>query len=311
YCRYLRAYQDALTRFFAGALRDAGISFRLAHDLAQAMGYDRGVMRCLFHLGLVEKDRGNFPLALELFRHSGSIADSRNAVRFAKRIAPYLAELEAPEQAPTGNSFVAGRARVESLLLAQNFKAAKLALLRLEVERRLKRYGRKRESLGIYLSPIYRGTGREGTAKRLLDKIPDPVLKLQILQLSAKIWTANASEAAEIQYLQESLGVSQIVFYSEAEPSDTEIAGVQLKSLKQETIRNFLLFLLRNPGPQSKEKIAVALWQVRYDPTVHDKKVYKLVLQAKKAFGVAELLLNTYGAYEIHPRLLGKRYKAS
>ena len=113
-----------------------------------------------------------------------------------------------------------------------------------------------------------------------------------------------------MEFLREALGISRISVTGTADPLRTEIAGVAVASVRDASVRRLVMRMIAAGQPLDKEKIVREVWDLEYDPVIHDRKVYKLIEKAKALFGMPDLFLNTYGAYEINPAFFGRRYKA-
>jgi tetratricopeptide (TPR) repeat protein len=296
YCRYLRAFHDGVTRFFDGNLRDSIVFFRQAYANAQAANYFRGQMRALFHLGLVERDQERWDQAAEYFYQALAIANERRATRLTARIDDQLNKI-------TQNS---PKCRIEDLILRLQFDEARKLILELEAVRRKSRVGRRNESLGIYLGLIALGRGRRSRCRSLISKIMDPVLKLRVYSIKKRAFGLDGAEEVEMQYLIDVLGVSSISFAPGIDPERVEIAGRPLATLNHPDVKKLLLLLLRCQKPHTKEQIFRGVWEISiYDPTIHDAKVYQLIHKAKAVLKIPNLFMNSYGAYQINPVLLG------
>ena len=304
YCRHLRAVQDGLTYFFAGGLRDAEGHFRLAYRLAEEQGYARGMMKALFHVGLVEADRHRFGEAAEALRQALALAEARGAIFYAQRVQDKLAELLPAAGGGPSGGVPALKKALEAAL--ENGEAAKARALLIEAELLRRRRGQKRgkESLGLYLALVSLALGRPRRAERIFARVEDPVKRLEAFELKRRFFGLGSEEAHEVEYLRESLGVGRIVEAGTAEA--IEICGVRIDTLKNDAVKRFLTLLIRSDRAWSKEEIVTELWGLRYDPVLHDRRVYNLIQRCKKEIGVPDLFLNSYGAYRIHPRLRGR-----
>jgi hypothetical protein len=305
YCSFLRALHDGISRFFAGSLRDAEASFRVALDFAFAATYERGQMVALFHLGLTEHDRGNRERAHDSFTAALAIARARGASNYANRIQVRLT-LAAQGAAASSEEFARGLACVEERLARGDHENARRELLALERARRSRGFLRGRESIGCYLGLVHLLAGRERLGRRLFAKIADPVVKLRLLTLKRTARGLSSEEEREVTYLRDALGASVVVKRNANGRDDVEIGGVPLSGVADEAVKKFLLLLV-HAGDESvsKEAIVSGIWNLNYDPVVHDNKLYKLVQKAKRLFGASDLVVNRYGSYQLNPRLRG------
>lgn len=101
----------------------AQVYFGKALGLADQMGYRRGQIRSLFHLGLIENETGLTEQAMATFRKVEEFAQETNSLRV-------LAQLESQQ---ARNSY---GDQIEKYLLKQEFLACRKLLLHWERERR-------------------------------------------------------------------------------------------------------------------------------------------------------------------------------
>jgi DNA-binding SARP family transcriptional activator len=112
--------------------------------------------------------------------------------------------------------------------------------------------------------------------------------------LKKDLFTLTANETAELDYIRTVLG-------KDIDKRENEIAGVALHALPSEDIARFVRILTQSRRPVSKEIICKALWNLQYDPSIHDGRLYKLVHHTRRAFPKNDVVLNEYGSYRINP----------
>lgn len=302
YCKYLRLFHEGLTLFFSAYLNEAELRFMTALDLAEKLGYERGKMRCLFHLGLIFRDREVPELAKEFFLRSLMLAQARDAKSYSARIQVQLGTVsQAEPKAPTALIEEMKR-EIESHLLRKEFHEARAIWLRAERMRRAFGLGRRRESLHLYapLFAIARGRNPAPAFRR----VNDPILKIKLLQLKERIFGLDRSESEEISALREAHGITRTVRkYAE---NAVEICGIKLERIKSSDLKSLVTLLLEHSGPVPKTEICRKIWGFEYDPVLHDGRIYKLIHQARTVFRTKELILNTYGGYVLNPKFLGR-----
>jgi len=297
YCRYLHSYQHAVTSFFNASLREAEALFLTAYDLAQSFGYERGKMRTLFHLGLIERDRLQFDRAQAYFKQAHVIAQASGANEYRKRIENQL------DRISSGSTD--DKARIERLLLSRDYVAARIEILKAERLRREKRQLRKRESLALYLSLLSQGRDRQKVAAALVKNLMDPVLKLRYLSLKEVLFGLDREEESEAIAHSHQLGIHRVVLSSPLGIEDFRVMGKSIKGIRGESTRKLLLLLVKRNESIDKAELCKEVWGHDYDPVIHDGKIYKLICDVRKKFGVKDLLLNQYGNYRLNPRYLG------
>ncbi|MCM2276489.1 MAG: tetratricopeptide repeat protein [Oligoflexia bacterium] len=301
YCLYHWTFQQGLSAFFEGSLREAEARFRRALDLAIESNYPRGRMRALFHLGLTCRDLGNLSRAAEFFEESLALARARKANKLIDRI---QAQLGKPEQRSSAYRFDHAKARIEALLLARDFARARALLAEADSRRRQAGLRRRRESLFSYLPLVALGQGRPRIAARVLARISDPILRIRILNLKKALFGLEDVELRELSLLRSLHGISDIITQSAADAESAEICGIPLRSVTDAEVKSLLKLLLAAAEAVPKERICEAVWGLAYDPVVHDGKIYKLIHRARGVFNRSDLFVNCYGSYRMNPELL-------
>lgn len=309
YCRYLRMYQEALTRFFEGSLQEAEIRFQKAYEIALGISYERGQMRCLFHLGLVQRDRSRFDSAAEFFRAALELAQERKAKSYQTRIEDQLARAGAILTPVAELTPERRKSQIEQCLMERRFMEARQLLIEGERKRRQAGLKRRRESYYAYL-PFFRFSRKRNLAgSRMLSRISDPLMKIQALELKGRVFGFSPSEDRELRALREIHGVSSVMV-SPAGSSGSEVCGFPLSQITDPELRLLIELLLETErtqtGALAKETICSRLWSYQYDPTVHDGRIYKLIHKTRRFFGKKDLFLNTYGGYRLNPKFLGR-----
>ncbi len=308
---YLRAYQLGLTAFFDGALREAEARFTLAHELARGFDYQRGELRNLFHLGLVQRDLGHVEAALEFFASAERIAKLRRDFSYQKRIQDQIEGLSAELGASLSGEFSFSRARtgIERLIAAKDFTSARELLIHADIRRRRFKQGRKRESLYIYLPLIQAGLRPESSAMawNRACRIEDPVLKIRIWELFGSAFGLTPAQEKQITSLKALHGVSAVITRSLLSSAAVLICGIPIEEVRDADVKALLTLLLQADAPVDKATLCERLWGFSYDPVTHDGRIYKLIHRARGFFKKPDLLINTYGAYQINPRFNSKK----
>jgi hypothetical protein len=304
YCQYLEAYQHALTSFFQGALRESEARFRRAFDIASEMAYDRGQQRTLFHLGLIQRDLFQPGAALEYLTRALLIAQERRDRSYIKRIKAQMDRVAGRVESGSNEfSFARVKSEVESLIAAKKVHRARTLLVEAELRRRKFKQGRKREALFVYLPLLLLLNKRispEAAWKRLR-AIQDPILKIRLMGLMGRVSSLEASWKSVLDSLKRLHGVADVV-KQEALDQEVEICGTKLGDIADGEIKGLMELLVASQHPLGKEELCKALWGLNYDPVVHDGRIYKLIHKTRKFFKRPDLLVNTYGAYQIDPR---------
>lgn len=304
YCKYLRSFHESLSVFFDGSLREAEARFKRTYELAYSMNYARGLQRCLYHLGLVYRDRGDYEKALSHFEQALAIAQARIARNAVTRITSQIIRLNDPnKKVEVATNLKASQ--IEALLRESKFREAASSFLSSERSRRKKGANRQFESHYMYLPLIARGLGKNETSLILAQHILDPILKIRFYKLKSELFGLSTPEKMELESHLDLHGVSKFLT-SSIDKDDIEFFGIPLSSIRDSDIRSLLTLMLNSKEPMTKEQIFTHIWQFGFDPFIHDRKIYKLIHKTKGLFKKSDLFLNVYGAYRINPKYLGK-----
>ena len=303
YCQYLRLYQSAMQELYNNSLREAEHRFRKAHNLAVQMQYLRGQMRSLFALGTLFRDRSEIGKAIQSFESAKDIAEKMKALNYLPRIEVELQMLREGIVLPKLDSeandriyFRIAKAKIEAELRRRDFVSARKLMLQAEVRRRKLGILREREGLFVYRPLILIGLGRKERGYALLSQIREPILKVHILKMKRLIFGLSPIEESEFSSLCDILGVSAF--------ETLRVNEIYLRDVKNEYIRKLIFELMTNDKALGKEDICSKVFEIEYDPFVHDPKIYKLIHAAKAFFGATDLFENTYGGYRLSPKYL-------
>lgn len=318
FARYLRTFHEALTRFFDASLRDAEDRFTRALGFARDLQYPRGQQRCLQHLALVYRDQGHAEAAIGAFEQALAIARGRRATIPVGRILAQLERLQpgrtaAPSEMTALTRIEWLQARIDRALGAGELHEARQLLAQADEARRDAGYGRRRCTLSVYLAAIHWSRGRAMSGARVWNRIKDPLLRIQALELKERIpgLGLRDGERAELQALRFLHGVSPVVLRAGSDPAALEICGVRLSTVREVDVHKLMTSLIGAREALDKAALCERVWGLRYDPVTHDGRIYKLIHRARKAFGREDLILNTYGAYRLNPEYYDASWLAS
>lgn len=297
YARYLKVYQEAMACYFDGRLREAEAGFQTALILTKSNQYLRGQMRSLFHLGLVHRNREEFAKAKKYFSLALQIAEKRQSTQYADRIRAQL-DLATSK----GFRFDVEKRKIETLILSRQFKQARPLLIQAEIQRRKQKLHRHRECLIYLLALISMGRRKHAQSSRQFRLIPCPLMKIKAYGIQNKLQPLNPEEAAEYDALKEIHGVDRVVIHStDSHPLETEICGQKLGSLRDQDVIKLMSLLIQATESTNKETLCKEIWNIQYDPILHDSRIYKLIHKTRLVFGKKDLFVNTYGGYQINP----------
>jgi tetratricopeptide (TPR) repeat protein len=298
YCLYLHAFQDGLSAFYNGALREADARFKSALEFAIDADYPRGQIQAHFHLGLVAFDRIDYTMASECFAAAQKIAVARSATRFLERIAVQKARIESCSQSLPPLETL--KRKIEFLIINGHFTEAQQTLAEADIIRRQERLHPQRESLYFYQPLILWGLGKPKQAERAFRKITDPILRAHVLVLKERTLGLSLVETAELFSLKRTHGLREDIYRSPLSVDHSEVCGVTVGEIQNANIRSLIQLFLTETGPLTKERIAEAIWTREYNPLIDDKKVYQLIYNARSFFRKPDLFKNRYGFYELN-----------
>jgi tetratricopeptide (TPR) repeat protein len=302
YCRFIRAYQQSLTSFFEGSLREAEARFKTSYEIALQFDYQRGLLRCLFHLGLIQKEQDQVDAAIEYFHHALAIAKERSDHCYVGRIEAQLARFQNVQSEEVAPDYEWIRTKIEETLIAGDFEKARRDLLESEVKRRRAGMRRKRESLYVYLPLIALGRKKitRRKARSRIGRFTDPILKIRLYELKGRVFGWESGEKLELESLKDLQGIARVV-------TRAEICGISMDDILDQDIKRLVVLLMESDEGVSKEEICKTIWNLDYDPVVHDGKIYKLFHKSRAYFKRHDLFVNTYGAYQLNPKFRPKK----
>ncbi len=304
YARFIRHFQEALTPFFTGSLLEAERRFVTLSHQARQMGYVRGEMRALFHLGLIDRDLNRRLSAQRHFRAALALAETRAADAYRDKIRFQLDALENRRNAKSDHidpfeKVESLLAQVDAALAEKNRDRARQILAQAEVLRRRLGISRGGSGVRIYFLLLKRA-GNHSLATRL----SDPFDQLKFLELRARHFGLTPQEIAFLPAVNALVGATEWI----DSPTSDEVTfcGISLKKIRHADTAKLIRKLQSAQTSVTKEEICRTIFGLKYDPIVHDKKVYKLIHRAKATFRRPDLFVNTYGGYQLNPRYLGQ-----
>lgn len=300
YCCYLKNFHEGITAFSAASLQDAERRFRQCLEISLESGYERGAMRALFHLGLVDRDIERYDECLEYFQLALERAKTLKTELFAKRVEGEIAVLAKTTAATTGLS--AKIAELERLLAMEDWSAVRTCLVEAELLRRRERLGRNFRRLALYLVPLFVARGKSASARNILRTLRDPMIRIKALTLWSRIKKLSSAEESELLALRKAHGIATNIEKFSLDPMLSTVCGISIREITDESIQKLMLLMIIKKEPVQKEEICRAVWGNTYDPTIHDNKIYKLFHRARKYFHTPDLLTNHYGSYSLNAK---------
>ncbi len=249
-----------------------------------------------FHLGLIYRNRQLLRGAQLEMRMALKIATEIDNKRLIKRSSSQLMVLNSDLRFPLLNP------KVRQLMESRKIKEAKKIYI--ELRRAEKSRGIKREKNCLHaLLPVFSALNNNwGKVYRLLELIPDYSMKLQTVSFICLLGRETSELKKYEKHLQKHLGINpleQIV-----ETGEILFLGKSLKNIESEDLSKFAQYI-HDHESVTKEGICRQVWNLDYDPVMHDGKIYKLIHQFRNYFGSKDVVVNRYGSYEIN-----RRYRA-
>ncbi len=294
YSRHLYIYNQALTVFFSGHLFESERLFDQALEEANTAGYVFGEIRCLFHLGLVKRDQQDSVCAQSFFRRAHALATLQKWPLYIQRIVKQLNMLTGAElQIQLGNE----ASLLENLLTQKDFLRARKFYLQISKQLKASGVHRQSESFYVFVPLILFGLTKPKLASIIEHSIKDPVLKFAYLKLKDGIFGLTDSDRNELRLF------SRLTYHTQTPTAIAQnpkfVAGLKLSSIQNTELRIFFELMLNSKTAVSKEEIFSHIWGTGYDPVIHDQKIYKLVMRAKKLFSGQQIIKNEYGTYRL------------
>lgn len=242
YSVYLKTFHQGMSLFSDGYLREAEFCFQRIHDVTLQMQYPRGQIRALLHLGLVYRDLENKEKALSFLQKAQELAIAENNNRFIERIQRISSKLIGNRQ--DLSMFDSYKLNIETALFQKDFLRARIELFHAEKERRRQGLKRRAQSLYIYLPALFSGLGKTNLSSRLLNKIDDPVLQIYAFELKYKSSDLNQTELEVFYNLRAMQGLSGRVLQATSDIEYSEICGVRVDSIQDQSVKEFCKLLL-------------------------------------------------------------------
>lgn len=177
-------------------------------------------------------------------------------------------------------------------------KAKKLYLEKRRIE---KTRGLKRERQCLHsLLPVFAALKDNWRLTyRLLEFMPDYSMKLQCVSFIRALGKETSELIALEKNLQKHLAIN--ILETVEHTGEVLFLGRSLGKIESPDLARFAQYLYSNKNV-TKEGICQNVWNLSYDPVIHDSKIYKLIHQFRNYFGVKDILINRYGSYEINQR---------
>lgn len=131
-------------------------------------------------------------------------------------------------------------------------------------------------------------------ASQVVKGIQDPIIREKFLNFKRVHYELSVGERNELEFLQQS--------FKKVGTMASANLGIEASDILNHDVACFVKIMLAHPEGISKAELVKKLWNYEYDPTVHDRRIYKLVSKARLASKNQDWLLNTYGRYRLNPK---------
>lgn len=302
YLEFYSVFFTAVKYFFDGDLIQAKTFNELAIKMAITIGCHRGHARALFHQALTYFDMEQPAEGFHFLQECSNISSAHQLTRTkGKAEAEYNRQKNNPylKTDYLDNKIDILKMHIED----KNIPAARKAMAQAETSRRQLRFNKSKYSLHFYRTQIQILQKNERGVRRTLNTIMDPVLisRLYDMMIDEQI-PLLPKEQSHNRILK--LQFNQFALNDASEFDHPSLDPIFLKNIKNEDVRALLNLFLRSEEPLSKEDIINNLFNFNYDPTIHDQRLYKLILRTRKEIN-SDLILNHYGKYSLN----SKKYK--
>jgi hypothetical protein len=177
--------------------------------------------------------------------------------------------------------------KIKNSFLAKDLKFARSLIIEAELKRRSIKVYRQKHSLSFYRIQYLLLNRQLSYARILMRNLKDQVLKNEIYTfMNENKIELTHSEKENLKLIELSLGLS------------SALNQISIPKIKSETVQKLLSILSQNPS-LDKEALFQYVFGIEYDPVIHDSKIYKLILKAKKEIS-SDIILNSYGKYSLN-----------
>ena len=299
YAHYLYLYHKANGLYFSHNKNDSIKLWQRSLLISQNLHYHRGEFRLKFFLGLVQQELGFFGSAQLYFEDSLKMAKQFNAIRFIERILSKLNSIQ-----DEGKYFFNSSQReVFDYIKKNQIKRAKRCALNFCRIRRSENRQWGADSEWMLLSWVAFAEQKLSRFFKLLDLMDNDHIKWRSLQTSIYINSDLALNSTQFQHY---LKMYKLTYEIDSE----QLAKENINSVSNTTSDKHevisLINLLKNyPSGITKEFLCTQLWNYRYDPFIHDQRIYIIISKARKLLGSRNSINNVYGGvYKINNLLL-------
>lgn len=281
---YYRQYFRAISYAFESLQVEALAWYQKSLSLAEMTEYPRGAVRSLIGIGLINLEMNNNDEAKQYLKAALELATHLDLKRSINRINYYLAGHMFKQMSPE-TDFLVLREEIKILILENDLLFARQKLIRAEVLRRKANLTREAHSFYVLHGVISGLLGKHLICRSILGKLSDRVLKLEALTL-----------LKTLDYQHDKLMLNSIKFLEAEIYAVAKTQTIELSEIKNTNVRSLLKILSSSAEPMNKAMLFENIFNVKYDPTIHDAKLYKLIMMTRKLVS-SDVIVNHHGAY--------------
>lgn len=283
YAQVIYFYHRGLTYFYDGALEEALKVWERGLKIAKQINYKRGQFRLFYHIGLAHKELNNSEKATVFFEESLMLAQKSKAHRFTERIETNLRSIKL-----NINFYTTIEEQVFCLLKERKLKDARKLILSACLLRRKEKRSWESRSEYILLALNALAFNNRKRFDYVFKRIKDEYIQLHTLLCASSLFP-------DLDFIKAKRTHLNFLLFSEEKQNCEKKRKTNCRVPNIDDVENFVTLLKANPNGVSKDLICSTLWNLIYDPVVHENRIYKLIMNTRKYFGVNQSVLNRYG----------------
>lgn len=296
YYEYLKLYFQSVSYFFDSKLLLSEALINKALCLAENINYHRGVARCLYQKSLIYKEGAKLLDFQKTLNQCLEICTIHNFIK-TKNKSLDLYSIEVSELKRLNCDFENRIMNIKKSLGRNDLVYARVLIAECESLRRKQGYQRQKYSLSQYRVQFLFLNQQDSYARRLLKSIKDLVIKYDIyIFMQAHNILLTTEELGNFQSI--ALALDKLTSHSHLSNKCLFLNKISLSQIKNKHVVK-LLNLLHNNQSLDKETLFESIYNITYDPIIHDSKIYKLILKAKKEIK-SDIIINNYGEYSFN-----------
>ncbi|MGZ3768947.1 MAG: hypothetical protein ACXVCP_05605 [Bdellovibrio sp.] len=284
YAQVIYFYHRGLTYFYSGALSEAKKNWQCGLKIATEIKYYRGQFRLTYHLGLILKEENVFKNAAIYFKESLRLAMKCKAYRFIERIETQLRGIE-----KNLNFYTIIEEQVFGSLKENRLNDSRRTILKACLLRRKEKRSWQAQSEYVLLALYCLSLNKIKSFEMILGKMADEHVHLHTLLLASTLFPSKEIIVSKIRKL------NFILFPDGEKTPSGALPQINYNVPNLDDVKSFINLLRNNPEGVGKELICSEVWNLNYDPVLHENRIYKLIMNTRKYFGIKEAVQNRYG----------------